>query len=113
MFDGAVYLDLLFSGHASSRIQVSLTHFAPGAKTLWHRHKRGQLLYITEGRGLVQSRGGDVVEVGAGDTIYTPPDEWHWHGASADRFMVHLAIWEGLDPDAGEPETEWEAKGDG
>jgi len=29
----------------------------------------------------------------------------HWHGASLDSFMVHLAIWEA--PDNGEPETSW------
>jgi quercetin dioxygenase-like cupin family protein len=39
--------------------------------------------------------------------VYTPPGEWHWHGAAPDRFMTHLAMWEGPAPDWGQPETEW------
>ena len=47
---------------------------------------------------------GDVVVMRPGDTIYTPPGEWHWHGSTEDHFMTHLAIWEA--PDSG-PESEW------
>ena len=54
----------------------------------------GQTLHVTEGIGRVQQRGGEILEVRAGDTIYTPPGEWHWHAAAPDRFMTHLAIWE-------------------
>ena len=64
----------------------------------------GQTLHITEGVGLLQSRGGEVVEVHPGQTIYTPPGEWHWHGAAPDHFMAHLAMWES--PGEG-PETQW------
>jgi len=46
----------------------------------------------------------EVIEIRAGDTIHTPPGEWHWHGAAPDHFMTHLAIWEA--PAAG-PESEW------
>jgi quercetin dioxygenase-like cupin family protein len=60
-------------------------------------------LHVTEGVGLIQSRGGQVLHR-AGDTIYTPPGEWHWHGAAPDHFMSHLAIWEA--PEAG-PESQW------
>jgi len=49
---------------------------------------------VTEGRGLVQARGGEIVEVQPGDTIYAPPGEWHWHGAAPDHFMTHIAMWE-------------------
>jgi quercetin dioxygenase-like cupin family protein len=57
--------------------------------------------------GLVQSRGGEAVEIRPGDTIYTPPDEWHWHGAAPDHFMSHLAMWESLGEGQDGPETEW------
>jgi len=64
-------------------------------------------LHVTEGRGLIQARDGEVIEIRPGDTIYTPPGEWHWHGAGPDHFMTHIAMWEG----AGEgPETEWGEK---
>ena len=49
---------------------------------------------MTEGRGLVQSRGGQIIEIRAGDVIYTPPGEWHWHGAAPDHLMTHIAMWE-------------------
>jgi quercetin dioxygenase-like cupin family protein len=62
---------------------------------------------VTEGHGLVQSRGADVTEIGPGDTVYTPPGEWHWHGAAPDHFMSHFSITEGLSEGQQGPETEW------
>jgi quercetin dioxygenase-like cupin family protein len=64
------------------RLRVGIVRFAPGAHTAWHCHVNGQTLHIIEGRGLVQCRGGQVLDVGQGDTIYIPPGEWHWHGAA-------------------------------
>ena len=103
-FDGDVWIDPLVIGEPPSRIRVTIVRFAPAARTAWHAHAVGQALHVTEGIGRVQSRGGDVVEVRAGDTIHTPPGEWHWHGAAPDHFMTHLAMWEA--PDEGE-ESEW------
>jgi quercetin dioxygenase-like cupin family protein len=62
---------------------------------------------VVEGTAFVQERGGDKVILKPGDTIYTGPGIEHWHGASPDSFMVHLAIWEA--PDSDEPETNWGA----
>jgi gentisate 1,2-dioxygenase len=62
---------------------------------------------VTEGIGLTQSRGGDVTVLHPGDTLWCPPGEWHWHGAAPDRFMAHLAIWDGLADGQDGPETEW------
>jgi len=107
MFTGDVYFDVIAQGAAPSRLRVNIVRFAPGAHTAWHRHANGQTLHITDGVGLVQSRGGDVVEVHPGDTIYTPPGEWHWHGAAPENFMAHLAMWEALDENQDGPETEW------
>jgi quercetin dioxygenase-like cupin family protein len=52
---------------------------------------------VTEGRGQVQSRGGELVEVRPGEVIYTPPSEWHWHGATPTDFMTHLSMLEADD----------------
>jgi quercetin dioxygenase-like cupin family protein len=93
-------------GQEPSRIRVNTVRFAPGARTAWHRHAVGQTLHVTDGVGRVQARGGDVLDIRAGDTIYTPPGEWHWHGAAPDNFMIHLAMWEGTGRDD-VPETEW------
>ncbi|MHA7305480.1 cupin domain-containing protein [Arthrobacter sp. TMN-49] len=55
-----------------SRLRVNLVRFAPGAHTAWHRHANGQTLHVTDGTGLVESRGGEIVEMRQGDTGYTP-----------------------------------------
>ncbi|MEV0397895.1 (R)-mandelonitrile lyase [Polymorphospora rubra] len=104
MFTGDVWFDVIVQGEEPSRVRVNTVRFAPGARTAWHRHAVGQTLHVTDGVGLVQARGSEVITVRPGDTIHTPPDEWHWHGAAPDAFMIHLASWEG--PRAG-TETEW------
>ncbi len=103
-FMGDVWLDAIVQGEGSSRMRVSVVRFAPGARNAWHAHALGQTLYVTEGIGRTQSRGGQIVEIRAGDSVYTPPGEWHWHGAAPDHFMTHLAMWEA--PAEG-PESDW------
>ncbi|MDH3306303.1 MAG: cupin domain-containing protein [Acidimicrobiia bacterium] len=66
--------------------------FEPGARTDWHWHPDGQVLYVTSGAGLVQSEAGETVEIGAGDVVHAPPGEKHWHGARPDCPMVHLSL---------------------
>jgi quercetin dioxygenase-like cupin family protein len=105
-FTGDVYIDVIAAAKpAPSRMRVNAVHFCPGARTAWHCHAVGQTLHVTEGVGLVQARGGEVIEIRPGQTIYTPPGEWHWHGATPDSFMTHLAMWEATE--SGEPETTW------
>ncbi len=106
LFTGDVWFDVIAKGEEPSRMRVNVVRFAPGARTAWHRHAVGQTLHVTDGRGLIRSRGAEVVAMSAGDTVWTPAGEWHWHGASADSFMSHLAMWEGPGPDGG-PESEW------
>ncbi|WP_426977586.1 (R)-mandelonitrile lyase [Pseudarthrobacter sp. O4] len=107
MFTGDVWFDVIAAPQPEpSRMRVNAVHFAPCARTAWHSHAVGQTLHVTEGVGLVQSRGGDVVVIKPGDTIYTPPGEWHWHGAAPDHFMTHLAMWEALGEGQGQ-ETQW------
>jgi quercetin dioxygenase-like cupin family protein len=107
MFTGPVWFDVIYKGEQPSRMRANSVHFAPCSRTHWHRHAVGQTLHVTEGVGLVQSRGGEVVLMRPGDTVYTPPGEWHWHGATPADFMTHLALWESPGPDAEQPETEW------
>ena len=105
-FTGDVWIDTIARGEEPARIRVAAVRFSPAARTAWHSHAVGQTLYVTDGAGLVQSRGGDIVGLRSGDVIYTPPDEWHWHGAAPDHFMSHLSMTEGVAPGLG-PETEW------
>ena len=106
MFTGDVWLDIIAKGEEPSRMRVSVVRFAPGARNAWHAHAIGQTLHVTEGIGLVQSRGGELIEIHPGDTISTSPGEWHWHGAAPDHFMTHVAMWESPGEGQG-PETEW------
>ena len=106
-FTGDVFLDPIVRGEEPARVRVSAVRFTPSARTAWHAHAVGQTLYVTDGKGLVQPRGGPVEEIRAGDVVYTAPDQWHWHGAAPDHFMTHLAIWDGLREGQDGPETEW------
>ncbi len=94
-FTGEVWMDGIAQGEEPSRLNVSAVHFTPGARTAWHCHSLGQTLYVTEGEGLVQSRGEPMVTIRPGDVVHTPAHEWHWHGATHDHFMTHLSITEG------------------
>jgi quercetin dioxygenase-like cupin family protein len=107
-FTGDVWIDPIALGVEPSRVRVNAVHFSPGARTAWHSHADGQTLFVTEGRGLVQSRGDEVAEIGPGDIVVTPAEEWHWHGATPDNLMTHLSITEGVG-DRPEPETNWGA----
>jgi quercetin dioxygenase-like cupin family protein len=100
-FAGDVWLTPVVAPHeAGQRTSVGLVRFAPGARTAWHSHARGQYLHIVSGTALIGGRDGTVIEAHAGQTVYTPPDEEHWHGASSDSFMEHYAILEaGDDPE--------------
>lgn len=108
-FTGDVWADDLVKSEPPSRVRVAAVHFSPGARTAWHSHALGQALYVTDGQGLVQSRGSEVVAVRPGDVVVTPADEWHWHGAAPDHFMTHLSITE-EDVESSKPRTEWGAR---
>ena len=91
-FTGAVYIDQVAAPEGSSRVMASNVHFTPGARTAWHTHPNGQTIYVTEGIGLAQRRGGEVEVIRPGDRVFFDPGEEHWHGAAPSRFMVHMAI---------------------
>jgi quercetin dioxygenase-like cupin family protein len=91
-FTGAVFIDVVAAPTASSRLSASSVHFTPGARTAWHTHPNGQTIYVTEGVGRCQRRGGPVEAIQPGDRVFFEPGEEHWHGAAPDRFMTHLAL---------------------
>jgi quercetin dioxygenase-like cupin family protein len=96
-FTGTVWQDPVIEAPEPARVRATKVSFEPGARTAWHTHPLGQTLHILSGVGLVQSWGGPVRSVRAGDVVWIAPDEKHWHGASADIGMVHLAIQEAKD----------------
>jgi quercetin dioxygenase-like cupin family protein len=91
-FTGAVYLDQVAAASGESRVSASSVHFTPGARTAWHTHPNGQTIYVLEGIGLAQRRGGPIEVIRPGDRVFFDAGEDHWHGAAPNRFMTHLAI---------------------
>ena len=96
-FTGTVFMDPVLQ---ASGIAVNDVTFTPGARTFWHRHPGGQLLIVKAGRGLVVLRTGQVIAVEAGEVLWTPPGEDHWHGACPGSLLTHTAISHG--------QTEWQ-----
>jgi quercetin dioxygenase-like cupin family protein len=93
-FTGDVYIDSVAAAPAPARVQGNLVHFTPGARTAWHTHPNGQTIWVTEGVGHAQRRGGPIEVIRPGDRVFFEPGEEHWHGAAATRFMVHVAMLE-------------------
>jgi quercetin dioxygenase-like cupin family protein len=77
---------------ATDGTMITTVFFTPGARTYWHSHENGQILQVLSGRGLVCTAGEEARPIGAGDTVWVPPGERHWHGAAPDSFMSHTAI---------------------
>jgi quercetin dioxygenase-like cupin family protein len=102
-FTGTVRIDSLFDSNAPARAAGGAVTFEPGARTAWHTHPLGQTLIVLFGRGLVQREGGSIEEIRPGDVVSFAPGEKHWHGASPDTAMQHIAIQEALDGKA----VEW------
>ena len=73
-------------------VVINTVSFTPCARTYWHSHERGQILIVVAGRGLVQADGEPICVIRAGDTVWTPPGERHWHGGSPDSYLTHVAI---------------------
>jgi quercetin dioxygenase-like cupin family protein len=95
-FTGDVYVTPVKKAQEPSRLIASLVRFTPGARTNWHSHAVGQTLYCTEGAGLVANRDGTVLRLRAGDAVWTPPGEEHWHGGTDSTVMCHVAMLEGV-----------------
>jgi quercetin dioxygenase-like cupin family protein len=96
-FTGKVHMRSLFSAEAPARMACGCVSFDPSARSAWHTHPLGQTLVVTHGRGFIQAWGEPVREIKAGDVIWTPPGQKHWHGAAPDSAMTHIAMQEMLD----------------
>jgi len=99
-FTGSVRIDPLFQPQDGARTLGATVTFEPCARSDWHTHPLGQTLIVLSGKGLIQSWDGPIQEIFPGDVIWTPPNEKHWHGASPDVAMSHIAIVEMKDGEA-------------
>jgi quercetin dioxygenase-like cupin family protein len=96
-FTGTVWQDPIIEADSPARIRALVVSFEPGARTAWHTHPLGQTLFVVSGFGKVQSWGGPVLDIRAGDTVWFAPGEKHWHGAGPANSMTHIAMQEALD----------------
>ena len=93
-FTGGVRIDPLFPKQEATKAAGAMVTFEPGARTAWHTHPAGQTLIVVAGLGLMQVEGCDIIEMQSGDVVYFEPGEKHWHGASPEKAMSHIAIQE-------------------
>ena len=91
-FTGDVYIDAIAAPEATSTFAAASVHFTPGARTAWHVHPHGQTIYVVEGVGHAQRRGGPIEIIRPGDRVFFEPGEEHWHGAARNRFLTHIAM---------------------
>jgi quercetin dioxygenase-like cupin family protein len=87
----------MFQRNEPARVGGAIVTFEPGARTAWHTHPLGQTLIVTSGCGWVQREGGPIEEIHPGDLVWFEPGEKHWHGATPQTAMTHIAIAEALD----------------
>ncbi|UZR96822.1 (R)-mandelonitrile lyase [Chondrinema litorale] len=100
-FSGSVRLDPLYQNKEDiTKGSGALVTFEAGARTAWHTHPAGQTLIVVSGLGWVQREGGPIEEIKPGDVVWFEPNEKHWHGASANKAMSHIAIQEAVNGSA-------------
>jgi len=97
-FTGDVSISGYFQRSAPSRMAGATVAFAPGARTPWKVNPAGQTLIVTSGVGWAQGEGEEIIEIRAGDTIWCPPGQRHWDGATPDEAMTYVALHEGGGP---------------
>lgn len=96
-FTGKVTIRGMFAREEPSRVTGAIVTFEAGARTNWHSHPLGQTLIVTDGTGWTQVEGGPKIAFDAGDILWCPRGQRHWHGATPQGPMTHIAIQEVLD----------------
>ena len=91
---GPVYRNPLVGADKTGGFGVVLVTFSQGARLNFHTHECEQILYVTEGKGILATRNEEYV-VTPGTVIFIPAGEDHWHGATEDSSFSHIAIYKG------------------
>lgn len=91
-FTGTVWVTPLLADDGINHFSIGNVVFEVGARANWHTHPRGQVLIVTDGQGFYQEKGKPAQPIKKGDVINIPPHVEHWHGASANSAMTHIAI---------------------
>jgi quercetin dioxygenase-like cupin family protein len=73
-------------------LSAARRRFEPGARSAWHSHDNGQLLFVEEGRMRTQKRGQAARDLGVGESDYTGPKLEHWHGAVPQTHLIQVNV---------------------
>lgn len=121
MFTGRVFGQVLWEPpSAEGGVRVNLVMFEPAARTWWHRHDDGQVIHVTDGRGIIHDEETGPSLIAPGDVVVVPSNTWHWHGAVPETFLLHMTInpgnehsthWRGLEVSQEEYEAALRAVG--
>lgn len=96
-FTGEVFIQPVLSPADSPSQRSAVVSFAAAARTAWHTHPRGQMIFILSGICNAQREDGPVEQLLPGDAAWFAPNEKHWHGAAPGRPMLHIAVQEADD----------------
>jgi 4-carboxymuconolactone decarboxylase len=91
-FTGTAWLNVLVPKDETGNYAIGNVFFEPGGRTNWHTHPAGQILLVTVGEGYYQERGKPARAITNGDVVVIPSHVEHWHGASSDSSLTHIAI---------------------
>lgn len=102
-FTGTVWLNMNVKPDEGYNVNIGTVTFEPKARTNWHSHTNGQLLFVVKGTGYYQEKGKPIQVIEEGDVVKIPKNVKHWHGASHQNSMRHIAMITEVDKD----KTEW------
>jgi quercetin dioxygenase-like cupin family protein len=91
-FAGTAYLHMMGANDTTLHVNYGNVTFEAKARTNWHSHPGGQLLFITEGKGFYQAKGEQARLLKKGDFVEIPRNVVHWHGAAPDSEFAHIAV---------------------
>ncbi len=92
--NGPVFRSLLVDGQTTGGYGIAVVSYSPGSKLKWHTHDSEQILYVTEGKGILATKKAEHI-VTPGMIIVIPPGEIHYHGATKDSSFTHIAFFSG------------------
>ena len=91
-FVGNAFLTTLVTKDKNNEFSTGVVTFEPNARTNWHTHPKGQVLIVIDGNGFYQEKEKPAQPIKKGDVVNIPENTIHWHGASANSTLVHIAI---------------------
>lgn len=91
VFRGRVLTQDVVGEDTTDQHRVLEVTFTDGARTKLHAHTTDQVLLITAGAGVVGTRE-EQMSVSAGDVVFIPSGEPHYHGAAEGADMTHYSV---------------------